>query len=87
MEVTSDVSENPHIDVDMDVFKWTVNCLHYLNYEAISCSSSIFHLFLQGTSSGQTVSSYGWCDGIPLVTPLFSFLENIFTYDHLSYRW
>ena len=41
---------------------YTVNWLHYLNYEPIACSSSNYHYFIQGTSSSQTVSSHGWCD-------------------------
>ena len=32
-----------YIDVFLDVFIWTVNWLHYLNYEAITLSSSTYH--------------------------------------------
>ena len=45
-----------------DVVIFTFNCLHYLNYEAITHSSSNCHYFLHGASSGHTISSYGWCD-------------------------
>ena len=60
------------VDVVSVAVIWMVNLLKYLNYEAITCSSSTCHLFVQGASSGQTVSSYGWCNGIPSVVPVFS---------------
>ena len=41
-----------YIDVGSDLVIWTVNWLHYLNYEAIPSISSIHHWFVQGTSLG-----------------------------------
>ena len=38
------------IDVVPDVVIWMVKWLHYLNYEAITSSSSTQQYFLQGTS-------------------------------------
>ena len=67
-----------YIDVVPDKVIWTVNWLHYLNYEAITRSSIIRHWFIHGMSSGQTISPYRWCDGIPRVVPVFrSFSERI----------
>ena len=61
-----------HIDVGSDVVVWTINWLNYLNCEAITCSSSTRYYFLQGTSLGQTISSYGCCNGIPRFFTVFS---------------
>ena len=55
-----------------DVFIWMVNWLYYLNYEDIPRSSSTCHWYVQVTSLGQTVSSYGWCNIIPRFVPFFS---------------
>ena len=64
------------IDVVPDEVIWTVNWLHYLNYEPIACNSSTRHLVRTRNDLGQTVSSYGWCNGIPRVVTLFrSFSE------------
>ena len=41
---------NGIIDVVPDEFTWTVNWLHYLNYEAVTCISSTHHYFVLGTS-------------------------------------
>ena len=75
-----------YMDVVPDEVIWTVNWLHYLNYEPIAPTSSTRHLFCTRNDLGQTVSSYGWCNGIPRVVPLFrSFSERI-VYDRLSYQ-
>ena len=64
------------IDVVPEEVIWTVDWLHYLNYEAISCSSTTRHLVFTRNVLGQTISSYGWCNSIPRVIPLFrSFSE------------
>ena len=64
------------IDVVLDEDIWTVNWLHYLNYEPIACTSITRHLVCTRNVLGQTVSSYGWCNGIPRFIPLFgSFSE------------
>ena len=49
----------------------------YFKYESFVCTgntciSSTSHLFVQGTPSGQTISSYGWCNVIPHVVFVFS---------------
>ena len=49
---------------------WTVNWLHYLNYEPIARSSSTCYLVCTRNNLGQTVSSYGWCNGIPYAVPI-----------------
>ena len=67
------------IDVDSDILIWMINKLHYSNYEAIPCSSITCHYSVQGASLGQTVSSYGWCNGIPHVVPVFSLFQRIST--------
>ena len=59
------------IDLVPDEDIWTVNWLHYLNYEPIARTSSTRHLVRTRNDLGQTVSSYGWCNRIPLVVPLF----------------
>ena len=67
-----------YIDAVPDVVIWTVNWLYYLNCEDITCSSSTCYYSLHGTSLGQTVSSYGWCNGFPCVVPVSSlFSERI----------
>ena len=74
------------IDVVPDEVIWTVNWLHYLNYEPIARNSSTCYLVHTRNDLGQTVTSYGWCNGIPRVVPFFrSFLEQ-FVSDCLSYR-
>ena len=59
------------IDVVPDEVIWTVKWLHYLNCEPIARTSSNRHLVCTRNVLGQTVSSYGWCNGIPRVIPLF----------------
>ena len=59
------------IDVVPDKVIWTVNWLHYLNYEPIARTSSTRHLVCTRNVLGQTVSPYGWFNGIPRVVPLF----------------
>ena len=58
--------------MDVVVVILTVNWLYYLNCESIGFNSSICPWFIQEMSSVQTVSSYGWCDSIPCVNPVFS---------------
>ena len=58
--------------ISTTVVIWMVNWLHNFNYEAIPCSSSNFHMFVQGTSLSKTISSYRWCNGIPRAIPVFS---------------
>ena len=60
-----------YIDLGSDLVIWTVNWLRYLNYEAVPCRSSNFHPFIQGTSLGQTVSSYICFNVIPHAVPIF----------------
>ena len=65
-----------NIDVVPNEVIWTINWLHYLNYEPIACTSSTCYLVYTGKDLGQTVSYYRWCNGIPRVVPLFrSFSE------------
>ena len=59
------------IDVVPDEFIWTFNWLHHLNYMPIACTSSTCHLVRTRNVLGQTVSSYGWCNGIPRVVLIF----------------
>ena len=47
-----------YIDVVSDKGIWTVNWLHYLNYEPIARTSSTRHLVSTRNVLGQTVSSY-----------------------------
>ena len=65
---------------------WTINWLHYLNYEPIARTSSTRNLVRTRNVLGRTVSSYGWCYGIPRVVPLFRSLSEWFMSDRLSYR-
>ena len=58
--------------------------LHYLNYGPIDHTSSTRHLVCTRNVLGQTVSSYGWCNGITCVVPLFRFLSELFASDRLS---
>ena len=74
------------IDVVPDKAIWTVNWLHYLNYEAISRTSSNCYLVCTRNDLGQTVTSYGWCNGIPRVIPFFRLFSEKFASDCLSYR-
>ena len=65
--------QNGHtIDVVPDIFIWTFNWFHYLNYEFIPGSSSTCHQYVQVTSLGHIVSSYRWCNVITRVVPVFS---------------
>ena len=50
--------EKAIVDVVPEQFIWTVNWLHFLDYEPISCTSSTRHLVCTGNNLGQTVSSY-----------------------------
>ena len=59
------------IDVAPDEVIWTFNRLYYLNYEPISRTSSTRHLVCTRNVLGQTVSSYGWRNGIPRFVPFF----------------
>ena len=74
------------IDVVPDEVIWTVNWLHYLNYEPIACNSSTYNLGCTRNVLGQTVSSYGWCNGIPLVVTLFRSFSERFVSNCLSYE-
>ena len=75
-----------YIDVVPDKVIWTVNWLHYLNYEPIARTSSTRHVVRTRNFLGQTVSSYGWCNVIPLVVTLFISFSEQFASDRLSYR-
>ena len=75
-----------YIDVVPDEVICTVNWLHYLNYEPIARTSSTCYLFRTRNNLGQTVTSYGWCNGIPRVVPLFRSVSELFVSDRLSYR-
>ena len=59
------------IDVVPDKVIWTVNWLPWLNYEHIARTSSTCYLVCTRNDLGQTVSSYGWCNGIPHVVTIF----------------
>ena len=59
-----------YIDLVPDEVIWTVNWLHYLNYEPIARTSSTSYLVRTRKDLGQTVTSYGWCNGIPRVVPI-----------------
>ena len=74
------------IDVVPDKVIWTVNLLYYLNYEPIARTSSTRHLVRIRNVLGQTVSSYGWCNGIPHVVPLFRLSSEQFASRRLSYQ-
>ena len=74
------------IDVVPDKFIWTVKWLHYLNYESIPCSSSTRILVCARNVLGKTVSSYGWCNGIPCVVLLFILFSERFMSDRISYQ-
>ena len=52
---------NPNQAIDVFSYKviWKVIWLHYLNYEPITLTSSIRHLFHTRNVLGQIVSSYG----------------------------
>ena len=60
-----------YIGVVPDVVILTVNWLHYLNYDVIPCTSSTFHCSIQVIYLGLTVSSHGWCNGIPHAALVF----------------
>ena len=72
--------------IDLVLYKviFTANWLHYLNYKPIDCTLSTRHLVRTRNVLGQTVSSYGWCNGIPRVVPLFRYLSERFASDRLS---
>ena len=74
-----------YIDVVPDEVIWTVNWLHYLNYKTIARTSSTCHLVCTRNVLGQTVSFYGWCNGIPRDVPLFRSFSEKFASDRLSY--
>ena len=65
-----------YIYVVPDEVIWTVNWLHYLNYDPIALTSSTYYLVCTRNNLGQTVTSYGWCNGIPRVVPFFRFSQN-----------
>ena len=75
-----------YIAVVPEEFIWTVNWLHYLNYEPIARTLSIRYLVCTRNVWGQTVSSYGWCNGIPRVVTLFILFSEKFASDRLYYR-
>ena len=85
-DVFSSSIEVMYIDVVPDNVIWTVNWLHYLNYEAITSSSSTCHLVRMRNVLGHTVSSYGWCNSIPCVVPLFRSFSEQFASDRLAYQ-
>ena len=72
------------IDVVPDKFIWALTWLHYLDYEPIHCTPSTFHLVRTRNVLGQTVSSLGWCKGIPRVVLLFVLFSEQFASDRLS---
>ena len=74
-----------YIDVVLYEVIWTVNWLHYLNYEPISCTSSTCYLVFTRNNLGYTATSYVWCNGIPRVVPLFRLFSEQFASDRLSY--
>ena len=74
-----------YIDVVPDEVICTVNWLHYLNYEPIACTSSTCYLVRTRNDFGQNITSYGWCNGIPRVVPLFRSFSEQFASDSLSY--
>ena len=76
----------PHIYVVPDEVIWTVNCLHYLNYEPIAHNSSTYYLVCTRNNLGQTVISYGWCNSIPCVVTFFILFSEKFASDRLSYQ-
>ena len=73
-------------DVVPEEVIWTVNWLHYLNYEPISRTSITCYLVRTRNNLGQTVTSYGWCDRIPRVVPFFRFFLEQFVSDLIYYR-
>ena len=75
-----------YIDVVPEEVIWTVNWLHYLNYEPIAHTSSTRHLVCTRKNLGQTVSSYGWCNGITCVVPLLRSFSEQFASGRLSYQ-
>ena len=75
-----------YFDVVPDEVIWTVNWLNYLNYEPIARTSSTCYLVCTRNDLGQTVSSYGWCNGIPRVVPLFRSFSEQFVSVRLYYR-
>ena len=74
------------IGVVPDEVIWTVNWLHYLNYEPIARTSSHRNLVCTRNDLGQAVSSYRWCNGIPRAVPLFRSFSERFASDRISYR-
>ena len=67
-----------YIDVVLDKVIWTVNWLHDLNYEPIARTSSARNLVRTMNVLCQNFLSYGWCNNIPRVIPLFIlFLEKL----------
>ena len=74
------------IDVVPDEVIWTVNWLHYLNYEPIARTSSNRHLVCTRNVLGLTVLSYRLCNRIPRVAPLFRLFSERFTSNRLSYQ-
>ena len=75
-----------NIDVVPNEVIWTINWLHYLNYEPIARTSSTYYLVRTRNDLGQTVTSYEWCNGIPRVVPFFRLFSEQFASDRLSYR-
>ena len=75
-----------NIDVVPDEVIWTVNWLHYLNYEPIFRTSITCYLVRTRNDLGQTVTSYGWCNVIPRVVTFFRSFSGRFASDRLSYR-
>ena len=61
-----------YLGVVPDVVIWMVNWLHYLNYEAITRSSSTCNYYIQETFLVHTISYHGLCNGIPHIVPVFS---------------
>ena len=74
------------IDVVPDEVIWTVNWLHYLNYEPIARTSGTCYFVRTRNDLGQTVTSYGWCNSIPRVVPLFILVSERFASEPLSYQ-
>ena len=75
-----------YIDVVPDEVIWTVNWLRYLNCEPIAHTSSTRQVVCTRNDLGQTVSSYGWCNGIQRFVTLFRLFSERFASDRLSYR-
>ena len=69
--VTVTYTSHVIIDVVPDEVIWTINWLHYLDYDPIVRTSSTSYLVRTRNVLGLNVSSYGLCNGIPPTVLLF----------------